>query len=171
MYGKKKAIEQGIKLGIPCLSGKKSQLFMFAALILIVMFITVFTGNSTIASHSTAGTKLVKENYVNEARTVIDRAIFENKNIASELLIFHNSFLEYSEDLGIEIETAIIYSHNHESHVVNYLKDPVLVNALELAPLEAVSLSTSRVEIEYKGSSYTYELDDAPQLKVFFIKK
>ncbi len=152
---------------------KKSQIYFFAAIILIGMVFVIVSTQPSVSIQGSRQAKNSFENYKYEANIIINNAIYENKNITDELKNYTESFIEYGKEHNHDFRILFIYSMDNNLHIVNYLKDSVLINptASNLENSQDLVITANSTEITYSNSSYTYRFDpDIIQFRALFVE-
>lgn len=155
---------------------KKTQFYMFAGVILISYVFFIVANKSSISTSEVKNLEIYLDNYVYEAKIVINNAIYENKNISNELNIFTESFITYAESKNIGLGILSLYSNDNQIFIANYLNDFVMINGL--TPVlnkaeERVVDYNNIVTIEYRNETYYYHFSNPNEieLKTLFIKE
>ena len=155
---------------------KKSQYYMFAAVILISYVFFIIANKSTIDTSEVENLENYLDNYVYEAKIVINNAVRDNKNISSELNNYTESYITYAESKNIGLGIVSLYSNDNEIFIANYLKDSITVNALPPvleSTEERVFSYNNTITIEYQNETYYYYFSSPEkiELKTLFIKE
>ena len=112
------------------MNNKKSQFYMFGAVILISYVFFIVANKSSISTSEVENLEIYLNNYVYEAKIVINNAIYSNENISQELNNYTESYITYAESKNIGVGIVSLYSNDNQIFVANYLKDSIMVNAL-----------------------------------------
>ena len=155
---------------------KKTQFYMFAGVILISYVFFIVANKSSIDTSEVENLEIYLDNYVYEAKIVINNAIYDNKNISYELNNFTNSYITYAKSKNIGLGILSLYSNDNQIYIANYLNDFVMVNGLtpvlNLAEERVISYNNT-VTIEYQNETYYYSFSNPEEieLKTLFIKE
>ena len=149
---------------------------MFAAVILISYVFFIVANKSSIDTSEIENLENYLDNYVYEAKIVINNAIYSNKNISYELNNLTKSYITFAESKNIDIGIVSLYSNDDQIFIANFLKDSIMVNALTpvLNPTEKRVVSyNSTITIEYQNETYYYYFSNPEEieLKTLFIKE
>src|SRR3989344_5612716 len=112
---------------------RKSQFYLFAAIVLIVSSFVIYSSSSTLSAREVDEFKTYLDNYLYEARVVMNNAIYNNLNVSTTLSNFTEHFISYARNKDLDIGIAFIYSENSKLHIVNYLNQPLLISSIGLA--------------------------------------
>lgn len=158
------------------MNNKKSQFYMFGAVILISYVFFIVANKSSISTSEVENLEIYLDNYVYEAKIVINNAIYSNENISQELNNYTESYITYAESKNIDVGIVSLYSNDNQIFVANYLKDSITVNTL--TPVlnkaeERVVSYNNTITIEYQNETYYYYFSDPEkiELKTLFIKE
>ena len=158
------------------MNNKKSQFYMFGAVILISYVFFIVANKSSISTSEVENLEIYLDNYVYEAKIVINNAIYSNENISQELNNYTESYITYAESKNIGVGIVSLYSNDNQIFVANYLKDSITVNTL--TPVlnkaeERVVNYNNTITIEYQNETYYYYFSDPEkiELKTLFIKE
>ena len=158
------------------MNNKKSQFYMFGAVILISYVFFIVANKSSISTSEVENLEIYLDNYVYEAKIVINNAIYSNENISQELNNYTESYITYAESKNIDVGIVSLYSNDNQIFVANYLKDSITVNTL--TPVlnkaeERVVNYNNTITIEYQNETYYYYFSDPEkiELKTLFIKE
>ena len=106
---------------------KKSQLYIFAALILIGIAFTIASSrNISLPKKATAFDSLTS-NFKTEAPKVVNRAIMENKNVSTEVLAFASQYQEYARSRDPSIKFMYVLFDEDKVLVENYMGEKIEV--------------------------------------------
>ena len=149
---------------------------MFAAVILISYVFFIVANKSSISTSDVENLEIYLDNYVYEAKIVINNAIYSNKNISQELNNYTESYITFAESKNIGVGIVSLYSNDNQIFVANYLKDSITVNTL--TPVlnkaeERVVNYNNTITIEYQNETYHYSFSNPEkiELKTLFIKE
>ncbi|MBT3721318.1 hypothetical protein HN789_00920 [archaeon] len=152
---------------------KKSQIYFFAAIILVGMVFFVVSNQPSLTAKDTSQVKKYFDNYKYEAKIVLDNAIYQKKNISYELKNYTERFIAYGDSKNLDLRILFIYSYENELHIVNYLKEPVLINTIgsNIENGQEVVLAVNTSQITYSNKTYTYQFNpDLIEFKALFVK-
>ena len=154
---------------------KKAQYYMFASVILISYVFFIVANKSSIDTTEVENLEIYLDNYVYEAKIVINNAIYENKNISQELNNFTESYITYAESKNMDLGIVSLYSDNNQIFTANYLDDDITINGLSLVEPneESVVNYNNTITIEYLDETYYFYFSnpEKTELKTLFIKE
>ena len=148
---------------------------MFAAIIFITTIFFMFTNKSGITISEIEASETYLDNYVYEAKTVINNARKYNLNVSYQLSELTEEFLSYSKDKGLNLGIIYLFSEDYKIHIVNYLNEPVSLLDLgtELNPeKEFITDYQSIILIRYKNETYdiTFSHPEEIEFKTLLIQ-
>lgn len=152
---------------------KKSQFYFFAAVVLIGLVFLVISSQPSITSKNNQNLQNLFENYNYEANVIINNALYENKNISSELRNYTSRFISYAKNKDINLGILYLYSYQNNTYIVNYLKEPVLIISLDLTIQNEQEIVTSynTIQVVYSNETYTYRFTpNQIKFKSLFVK-
>ena len=152
---------------------KKSQFYFFAAIILIGLVFLIISSQPSINSKNNQNLQNLFKNYNYEARILINNAIYENKNISYELKNYTNRFISYAKNKDANLKILFMYSYQNNTHIVNYLKEPVLINpdSLTIQNEQEIVTSYNTTQIVFSNETYTYRFTpNQIKFKSLFVK-
>jgi len=137
---------------------KKSQFYAFAAIVLIAGFLAVVTNKSTISFEKVDNIAALKQNYVHESNIIINNAVYQNKNISTQLRQFTEEFIEYAKNKNINLGIIFLYSQHDKVYIVNYLKEPVLIKSVgKLHPKKELYVEFAyKIQLDYMNETFTF---------------
>ena len=148
---------------------------MFASVILISYVFFIVANKSSIDTTEVENLEIYLDNYVYEAKIVINNAIYENKNISQELNNFTESYITYAESKNMDLGIVSLYSDNNQIFTANYLDDDITINGLSLVEPneESVVNYNNTITIEYLDETYYFYFSnpEKTELKTLFIKE
>jgi hypothetical protein len=157
---------------------RKSQFYMFAALIFISTLFFGIASISQIRIREKEDFQNYRDNYLYEARIVINNAVREHHNISAQLRDYTEAFIRYGDERNLELGIVYIYSRNQTMYIVNYLKETILIStesyngALEPGQ-ESVLAFEHELWIDYEDEKYYYSFlgPYETEIKALFVKQ
>lgn len=152
---------------------KKSQLYFFAAVILIGLVFLIVSSQPSFSSRNNKNLKNLFDNYKYEAEIIIDNALYEDKNISYELRNYTEQFIAYAKNKDMDIGILYLYSYQNYTYIVNYLNQEVLVNpiAVPIQKKGEIKTSVNTTQIVYSNNTYTYKFtQDQIKFKALFVE-
>jgi hypothetical protein len=152
---------------------KKSQFYLFAAIILIGGYLAIVANKPTITLDNAPEFQIMRDNYLHEAKIIMNRAIYRNTNITQELVPFTEEFIKYAANKDIDIGVLILYSYDRRIFIVNYLNEPVIISGnIPVNPHEEYSMGLSpEVSVAFHDEVYKYNFDDTTEIRTLFVKQ
>ena len=138
------------------------------------MVFFIATNNTVIVFEEIEDFQTYLDNYIYEGRIVMNHAILNQKNISGELINYTDQYIEYAATKNIEVGIVFMYSYDSRLHIVNYLKDPILISPGEISVdiEEEYIRNATDIDINYRNTTYSFAF--TPQenhFKALFIKQ
>ncbi len=151
---------------------KKAQFYLFVAVVLCIISYGLFSSSSSLKKvDSNEG--IISSNYLFEAKTVVNNALYKKTDPSVELNEFTSTFINYAKTKNINLQIAYLLKVNNSTKVVNYLKDELNVTTYNRTLKKYETLTISQVNIitlKYEGMDYTYTFtNDTVELKALII--
>jgi hypothetical protein len=148
---------------------KKSQFYVLTAVLLIIASFMIVANNNAIRVKTSDVSKGFLENYMYESTIVMNNAFYYNSNVSEALRNYTESFIDYAQKKNQKLGIAFLFSEDEQIHIVNYLKEPVLIiSSGETINFEAekVFQYANEVELKYQNISYYFYFSE-PNKKEF----
>jgi hypothetical protein len=138
----------------------KAQFYLFAGIILASLVFLIASNSSFVEERGFDKTRSLVENYKHEGNIIVNNAIYTRKNISTELRNFTEYFIEHAKDKDITLKLIFLYNYQDEIHIVNYLKEPVIISANTIEDGEELSIAyAEELEINLGNESYEFSFN------------
>lgn len=159
-----------------CCKGKKSQYYIFGGIILISAVFLIISSSSSISLSKQEDSEAILDNYIYEAKIVIDNSIMKNLNTSEALANYTEKFIEYGESRNLKLGIAYMFSEDGNIHIRNYLDGPVNIvsEGVDIFPgEESVFRFSNDLQLKYRNDTYNYIFShpDKTEFKTFLVKK
>ncbi len=152
---------------------KKSQYFVVAAVILIIMAMGLISTN-LIGPRDRHVFQLMRNNFMTESHMAINSAAGSGKDIQESYLDYVNRFRDYAESRNVDFDLVYMLAYNDSITVVNLLNtdiEAISTNKREWLSHGDVEIfpPDSHMEISAAGSYYSFRFgEDDVQLRAMF---
>ena len=138
---------------------RKSQFYLFGALLLISLVYAATSNKSEISTSKIDNSQEFFNNYIYEAKIIINNAIYSNKNISYELRNFTEYFISYGDYKDTSFGILYSYSFNNNLYIVNYLNQSILISTLGITIIpgqEIVTEFKNNIVLNYFDEKYYF---------------
>lgn len=148
----------------------KGQYYLFVAIILcLTSYGLIYTSVNAKDKPNTFDD--ITQNYLNEAKNVINNGIYNEEDLFLHFDNFTNKFISFSKTKAINFQLLYLLKSDNQIRVVNYLDQSVLLNSNRtLYQREYVTLNPQDlITINYNDIIYNYTFsDDDVEFKALF---
>jgi len=152
---------------------KKAQLYLFAAIILIVLAFTLATSQIARPEDSGVFQQLVT-NFKTQAPIALNQAVYGGTNVSQAFVTFTQDYAEYARTRDPAFGFIAMYSRDDEIMIINTLQESadVLYGSLIRVDTEArIPYKGSSLTIRYHGIDYELSIERSLSLRAVFISQ
>jgi hypothetical protein len=160
------------------ISSRRGQFYIFASVLFVSMVFFMLANTISLESKED-NFRDAYENYVFEAKQVINNAVHNGQNVSDQFNNFTLDYIRYARIRNIDVGILYVLAQDGQVRIVNYLNSPVYYDDMSHG-ISFINHDSSRVfnmtgdfSIELGDSKYSYSLDGAQgvQFKALFQKK
>jgi len=154
---------------------KKSQFYIFAAVIFISAVFLIVMNSSSVTVTRLEGITDLRDNYIYEAKIVIDNSVYNNQDISDSLANYTEEYLNYADSRELNLGIVYLYQYNGRIYIVNYINEPINIPTIDVTLQLEEEVATDYIEeiaVSYQNETYYYNFNRGPQIqfKTLFVK-
>lgn len=141
------------------MKGKKGQVYVFAALLICVVLVSLTTAFFIHDTTESAGGLV--ENYEREIFYVTNNALYEKEPVMEELGSFTDRYIMLGEQKGFDLEIALVYNYQNKTCVMNKMNRTIeFESAGETFSVVDSNCTEDNAHLLVNVINQTYEFDE-----------
>ena len=154
---------------------RKSQFYIFMALLLSALVFTIYPSTSTavVPKYLFQSTT---QNYIMEAPKVVNAAVLQKEDVFQVFDTYTQDFISYAATKNLDFEVAYVIVNKTTIKIVNYLSAPIniIVGSQEESLADNSDLTFVRdvdeMEVEFAGKEYHYQITEEDLQLKFLVR-
>ncbi len=149
---------------------KKGQMYIFAAVILCILAVTLLGAYSRVDTPDPAVRQL-QDNFVYESRQVINQAFVADEEVDERFDTFVADYIDYVKSRNLRFLIAYAISRENTTRIVNLLNEQLIVvvggNETALDEDDSLTIGTpDSFSLSVGGRDYEYNITPTPDIQV-----